>query len=88
MMWMEARAHHRESPAGLWPEAKSVIALGMSYAPASDPLAPMVTIRPRGVAALSTPAATAAATGSPMSCTISPMVAIGLRIAWACALGT
>ncbi len=38
MMWMEARAHHRESPAGLWPEAKSVIALGMSYAPAEDPL--------------------------------------------------
>lgn len=38
MIWMEARAHHRESPAGLWPEAKSVIALGMSYAPAEDPL--------------------------------------------------
>ncbi len=38
MMWMEARAHHRESPAGLWPEAKSVIALGMSYTPAEDPL--------------------------------------------------
>ena len=39
MIWMEARAHHRESPAGLWPEARSVIALGMSYAPAADPLA-------------------------------------------------
>ncbi|WP_244624716.1 tRNA epoxyqueuosine(34) reductase QueG [Sphingomonas sp. So64.6b] len=39
MIWMEARAHHRESPAALWPEVKSVIALGMSYAPASDPLA-------------------------------------------------
>ncbi len=38
MIWMESRAHHRESPAGLWPEAKSVIALGMSYAPAADPL--------------------------------------------------
>ncbi|QNE33139.1 tRNA epoxyqueuosine(34) reductase QueG [Sphingomonas sp. NBWT7] len=38
MIWMEARAHHRESPAGLWPEARSVIALGMSYAPAEDPL--------------------------------------------------
>lgn len=38
MIWMEARAHHRESPAGLWPEARSVIALGMSYAPADDPL--------------------------------------------------
>ena len=39
MIWMETRAHHRESPAGLWPEVKSVIALGMSYAPAADPFA-------------------------------------------------
>ncbi|MFA5964069.1 MAG: tRNA epoxyqueuosine(34) reductase QueG [Sphingomonas sp.] len=39
MIWMEARAHHRESPVGLWSEVKSVIALGMSYAPALDPLA-------------------------------------------------
>ncbi|WP_188055962.1 tRNA epoxyqueuosine(34) reductase QueG [Sphingosinithalassobacter sp. CS137] len=39
MLWMESRAHHRESPAGLWPEVRSVIALGMSYAPAADPLA-------------------------------------------------
>lgn len=38
MGWMEARAHHRVSPLALWPEAKSAIALGMSYAPASDPL--------------------------------------------------
>lgn len=39
MEWMEARAHHRRSPQGLWPEARSVIALGMSYAPAHDPMA-------------------------------------------------
>ena len=39
MIWMEERAHHRESPAGLWPDVRSVIALGMSYAPASDPFA-------------------------------------------------
>ena len=39
MDWMETRAHHRRSPQGLWPEARSVIALGMSYAPADDPLA-------------------------------------------------
>jgi len=39
MGWMEERAHHRRSPQGLWPEAKSVIGLGMSYAPANDPLA-------------------------------------------------
>src|SRR5438067_10895906 len=39
MGWMEARADDRVSPLALWPEAKSAIALGMSYAPASDPLA-------------------------------------------------
>jgi epoxyqueuosine reductase len=39
MGWMETRAHHRVSPLALWPEAKSAIALGMSYAPASDPRA-------------------------------------------------
>lgn len=39
MEWMETRLHHRRSPQGLWPEAKSVIALGMSYAPALDPMA-------------------------------------------------
>jgi epoxyqueuosine reductase len=39
MGWMETRADHRVSPLALWPEAKSAIALGMSYAPASDPLA-------------------------------------------------
>ncbi len=39
MEWMEARAEHRRSPQGLWPAARSVIALGMSYAPAHDPLA-------------------------------------------------
>ena len=38
MIWMEERAHHRASPAALWPEVRSVIALGMSYAPAEDPL--------------------------------------------------
>lgn len=39
MLWMESRAHHRVGPAALWPEVRSVIALGMSYAPAGDPLA-------------------------------------------------
>lgn len=39
MIWMEERAHHRERPTGLWPEVKSVISLGMSYAPGTDPLA-------------------------------------------------
>ncbi|WP_298090592.1 tRNA epoxyqueuosine(34) reductase QueG [uncultured Sphingomonas sp.] len=38
MIWMEERAHHRESPAGLWPEVRTVISLGVSYAPKDDPL--------------------------------------------------
>jgi len=39
MEWMETRLHHRRGPQSLWPEAHRVIALGMSYAPAADPLA-------------------------------------------------
>jgi epoxyqueuosine reductase len=39
MAWMAERLHHRRSPQDLWPEARSVIALGMSYAPATNPLA-------------------------------------------------
>ncbi len=38
MGWMEARADERASPTGLWPGARSIIALGMSYAPDRDPL--------------------------------------------------
>jgi epoxyqueuosine reductase len=38
MKWIEARAHHRESPTALWPDARSAIALAMSYAPDHDPL--------------------------------------------------
>ncbi len=39
MIWMETRADQRAAPVALWPDVKSVIALGMSYAPATDPLA-------------------------------------------------
>jgi epoxyqueuosine reductase len=39
MLWMAERAGQRESPVALWPQVRSVIALGMSYAPATDPLA-------------------------------------------------
>jgi epoxyqueuosine reductase len=38
MIWMEERRDQRASPAGLWPAVRSVIALGMSYAPKDDPL--------------------------------------------------
>lgn len=39
MLWMEGRLDERADPAVLWPEVKSVIMLGMSYAPADDPMA-------------------------------------------------
>ncbi|ARS28050.1 tRNA epoxyqueuosine(34) reductase QueG [Sphingomonas sp. KC8] len=38
MLWMEERADQRGSPAALWPDVRSVVMLGMSYAPAEDPL--------------------------------------------------
>lgn len=39
MRWMEERAEQREDPKALWPEAVSVISLGLSYAPEGDALA-------------------------------------------------
>lgn len=47
MDWMSARVEQRASPQALWPDARSVIALGMSYAPATDPLA-LAKARSRG----------------------------------------
>ena len=38
MGWMEERSQQRARPKSLWPEAKSLIALGMSYAPSEDPM--------------------------------------------------
>jgi epoxyqueuosine reductase len=39
MAWMAARADQRADPQVLWPEAVSVVSLGMSYAPEGDALA-------------------------------------------------
>jgi epoxyqueuosine reductase len=39
MAWMNERADQRADPATLWPEVRSVIMLGLSYAPDIDPLA-------------------------------------------------
>ncbi len=47
MDWMAARADQRGSPQALWPDARSVIALAMSYAPATDPLT-LAKARSRG----------------------------------------
>lgn len=39
MGWMEDRADQRGTPKTLWPDVRSIIMLGMSYAPGRDPLA-------------------------------------------------
>ena len=39
MDWMAEHKDRRASPLALWPEARSVIMLGMNYGPDSDPLA-------------------------------------------------
>jgi len=39
MGWLADKAERRGSPQGLWPEARSVILVGLSYAPAEDPRA-------------------------------------------------
>jgi epoxyqueuosine reductase len=39
MGWMEERAAERANPAALWSEVRSVIMLGVNYAPGEDPMA-------------------------------------------------
>ena len=39
MDWLAETAARRGQPQGMWPEAKSVIVLGINYGPESDPLA-------------------------------------------------
>ncbi len=39
MGWMADRVEVRQGPHSMWPDAASVIALGMSYTPSADPLA-------------------------------------------------
>ena len=39
MDWMAQRAHWRADPQGMWPQAKSIILLGLNYGPTHDPLA-------------------------------------------------
>ncbi|MET0251259.1 MAG: tRNA epoxyqueuosine(34) reductase QueG [Novosphingobium sp.] len=47
MEWMATREQQRAAPQALWPEVQRIIALGMSYAPAVDPLA-LATVPQRG----------------------------------------
>ena len=50
MGWMAANEDRRVSPLKLWPEAKSIVVVGASYAPSHDPL---TRLKERGRAAIS-----------------------------------
>jgi epoxyqueuosine reductase len=39
MAWMETTADRRADPRALWPEARTIVSLGMNYGPDEDPLA-------------------------------------------------
>ncbi len=39
MAWMTAHAERRKSPQALWPEARSVVMLGLNYGPDENPIA-------------------------------------------------
>jgi epoxyqueuosine reductase len=43
MAWMAETADRRAAPKALWPEARSVVMLGVNYGPDSDPLAALAT---------------------------------------------
>jgi epoxyqueuosine reductase len=47
MGWLASTADRRKAPRGLWPEAKSVIVLGLNYGRAGDPL-DILKLRSRG----------------------------------------
>ncbi|MEP2102654.1 MAG: tRNA epoxyqueuosine(34) reductase QueG [Parasphingorhabdus sp.] len=47
MIWMESRANERADPQTLWSDVRSVIMLGMSYAPTTDPFA-LADVEDRG----------------------------------------
>jgi epoxyqueuosine reductase len=38
MTWLAANAERRKDPRALWPEARSIVMLGLNYAPKRDPL--------------------------------------------------
>ena len=47
MAWLAANSERRKDPRVLWPDTRSIIMLGMSYAPGDDPLA-ILNDRSRG----------------------------------------
>jgi len=48
MEWMATNADRRSDPRQLWPEARSIVMLAMSYAPETDPMQALA-VRSRGV---------------------------------------
>jgi epoxyqueuosine reductase len=47
MAWMQTNAERRSDPRVLWPQARSIITLGVNYAPQNDPLSSLLR-RERG----------------------------------------
>ncbi len=47
MLWLETTAERRADPRVLWPEARSIVMLGLNYGPGHDPLA-ATRMRDRG----------------------------------------
>ena len=45
MAWMATTAERRSHPRKMWPHVRSIIMLGMNYAPEGDPLAPLAEPR-------------------------------------------
>ena len=43
MAWLARDPERRQSPRGLWPEARSVVVLGVNYGPDDDPLAALAS---------------------------------------------
>jgi len=50
MQWMATTAERRRHPGNMWPDTRSIVMLGMNYAPTGDPLA---VLREPGRAAIS-----------------------------------
>ena len=48
MAWMETRADERAAPKSLWPDAQSVVMVGLNYGPDNDPLS-VLDRKERGV---------------------------------------
>jgi len=41
MTWMATNVERRSDPRTLWPEARTIVAFGLNYGPADDPVAPL-----------------------------------------------